>query len=543
MIEAFAAKSGSRSLRVDGIALHSPYDPVHEARRFVREGLGTDPPATVLVLGEGLGYVGDAVVDLFPGARVIQVHYSAEVSRLSRPPTGPAWAPGEKPDLATFLLSHIGELDVEGLRVIEWPPSARSSPSVSRQANDAVRGVIQQLNGSLVTTIGAGRRWIRNSIANFLAFESVLVGAPCAEDRPVLVAAPGPSLEESVKLIRAVLPLVDLWALPSSLPLLREEGIEPDLVVMTDPGHFSIHHLAYALPGCPLAMPISAARGFWNLPARTDGQPPAVPFLLSQPGFLEEALLDAAGVRAPRVPPHGTVAATALDLALASTRAPVIVAGLDMCLRDTCSHARPNAFDTLFHLRASRTAPHDGLVYWWSVEQHATRLEGATGVRTSLSLRTYAGWFNQVDAEEGRTVYRLLPSPVVLAGMRALDGAGLRDLVAGAPRGHRGPRARRHPRYPDRDRRVKIVAGLISDWTRRLESATRPESDVAGLDVVARDASLFSLVHDIEPVRLLEARRRMRHGDRAGAREAAAGMLDGCRAFLRSLAEKTLASG
>ena len=538
-VEAFAAKSGSRSLRIDGVALHSPYDPVREAQRFAREGVGSEPPATVIVLGEGLGYVGDAVMDLFPGSRVIRVIYSADIFREGGPSRGPAWAPGQGPSLTDFLLAQIGELDVEGLRILEWPPSARLFPAISRDANEAVRRAVQQLNGSLVTTIAAGRLWIRNSVENFLAFESVLVGRPCADNRPVLIAAPGPSLEQAAESIRAVMPHVDIWALPSSMPLLREVGIAADLVVMTDPGYYSMHHLSFAAPDCPLAMPLSAARRAWCLPAGTTAGRSRAPFLLSQPGFFEDAILDSAGITAPRIPPHGTVAATALDLALSFTRGPVIVAGLDMCTRDISFHARPNAFDTLLHLRTSRLAPHDCLAYERSVEQHAEKLEGLPGIRASLSLRTYAGWFAQESAGDPRRVYRLLPSPVHLGRMRDIDPGALRDVVAHAPPGARGPQVRERDAYPGRDRRRRIVSQLIAGWREKLSLAGKAVREAGEPEAAARDPSLFALLFDIEPRLLLEARRKLRRGDRFAALETTNDMLEACGAFLRGLEERT----
>jgi hypothetical protein len=537
MIEAFAAKSGARSLRVDGVALHSPYDPVREARRFAAQAIGVQPPSTVVVLGEGLGYVGEAVRELVPAARVIRVHYSAEVFRAAGPADGLAWAPGRQTGLADFLFSQIAELDLEGLRVLEWPPSARLFPAASREANEAVRRVFQQLNGSLVTTIASGRLWIRNSIENFLAFESVLVGRPCRPDRPVLIAAPGPSLEKSAELIRSVLPLIDLWALPSSVPLLRHEGLAPDLVVMTDPGHWSMHHLSFAAADCPIAMPISAARGAWCLPS--PGGASRAPFLLAQPGFFEQAILGAAGVQAPLIPPHGTVAATAIELALGFTGAPVVVAGLDMCTKDLSFHARPNAFDTLLHLRVSRLSPHDCLMYERSVEQHAEKLPGMPGVRASLALRTYAGWFDLSAGDDSKRVYRLLPSPVALGRMGTVDGEGLRDLAACGRGRRRGPLTGVQEGYPDRAQRRRIVSRLILDWLARLETAEEAIKGPAGLEAIVGDPFAYTITHDIEPRLLLESRRKLRRGDRAGALETAATMLEGCETFLRSMEART----
>ena len=272
MIELFTAKSGARSVKVDGVAMHSPYDPQREAERFVQESFGADLPSTVIVLGECAGYVARAAAQLRPGALVIAAVYSVEMAR-EVPLKGIAWwHPGEPLSFPDFLRSRLDELRIEGLRVLEWPPAARAFPEVSRAAREGVRQVVQELNGSFVTTVAAGRAWFRNSLSNFLHASPVVDGRLCASTRPVVIAAPGPSLEEAARALAADRTLFELWALPSSCPFLAAVGLLPDLVVMTDPGFYSMHHLCFAVPPCPLAMPLSAARGEWSLPGGPEGR-------------------------------------------------------------------------------------------------------------------------------------------------------------------------------------------------------------------------------------------------------------------------------
>ena len=561
MIETFTARSGALTARVDGIALHSPYDPAREARRFVEANVGQYAPSAVVVLGEGLGYVSAALESLYPGVRLIQVFYSDEIMTIGNGRgaaaaarsglgdgvqgipvhggVGPAWCPGMKAGLSAFLASSLGELDLEGLRLIEWPPSARIFPAVSRNANQSVHRFVQELNGSFATTLAAGRLWMRNAISNFLAIDSTLVGELCPAVRPILIAAPGPSLEEAASLIAEVRSLVELWALPSSSLLLRERGLSPDLVVMTDPGYYSLHHVRFSSPSCPFAMPLSAARGTWDLPWMDRQEPPTAPFLLEQPGFFEKALLEEAGVHAPLIVPHGTVAATALDLALASTNAPVIIAGLDMCTRDISLHARPNAFDCLLHLQSTRLSPHYSLSFQRAAAQRVEHVPGAAGVRASPSLRTYAGWFNEPRPDIAPRAYRLLPSPVRLEGMRDLDPSSLRLLLDGSPETPRGPRLRIHGAFPRREERHRIVSRLLKGWTDELAAAHATALSFQTLDLLGHSPSLLSLAYHIEPQRLLETRRKSRQGDSNGALAAAKEMLERCIDFLREISEKT----
>src|SRR5271169_898023 len=144
MIELFNAKSGAPSLRVDGVAMHSPYDPAREATRFVQETMGAERPATVIVLGECMGHVTEAVARLRPESILIAAVYSPEIARASVLRGVPVWHPGTAVAFSQFLRSHLGELQIEGLRIVEWPPAAHAFPAVSRSATEAVRQVVQE---------------------------------------------------------------------------------------------------------------------------------------------------------------------------------------------------------------------------------------------------------------------------------------------------------------------------------------------------------------------------------------------------------------
>ncbi len=546
-IERFTARSGAPSLRVGGVALHSPYDPGREASRFVEAALGSDTPSTVVLLGEGLGYATEALAARLPGARIIRLFYSARVHALCSPFDCPSWHPGSGISIEEFLRRAMGELDMEGLRSLEWQPSAAAFPAVSRAANLALRQVLQELNGSLVTTLSAGRLWIRNTIENFVSLEQPVTGRPCLPGQPVILAASGPSLSRALPAIRAVRDQVALWALPSSLPFLVREGALPDLVVMTDPSWWAMVHLHFASRDCPVALPLSAARGLWRLRA-------SPPLLLCQPAFFEEELLARAGPAgrsAPRIAPHGTVAATALDLALSATDAPVIAAGLDMRAEDLAVHCRPNAFEDYLRATECRTAPLHSVMFARAVAQQVerTREDGRT-VRHLRSLRTYAGWFAEPSPLDRGRLFRLLPTSVPLPRLRDLQPAELPVLVRCSPaarpvhgspvRPSRGcpPPLVPDPAWPDRSERTRIALEALGRWMEGVEDGCRALQAGVGLEAFARSAVLLPLAYHVDARSLLDARRKARAGDAPGALEAATAALEACRGFLGGLGRK-----
>lgn len=538
VVEVFTSRSGRPSLKIDGRAFHSPFDPEREAERFVESSLGTSQPSLVVLFGEGLGYLTKALTARFPGIRVISVRYSADLMRAAKSTgqdvaSSDAWSPESATDVLDFFRTRIDELEVEGLRVIEWPAAARIFPGESRRAQEGLQQALRELNGSFLTAVGSGKLWARNSFANFLGIGSALRGRLCSPERPVVIAAPGPSLEQAAPLLRELRPQLDLWALPSSALFLHEHDIRPDIVVMTDPGFYAINHVRFAALPCPVVMPLSAARGLWGISA--------VPFLLSQPGLIEETLLAGVTVSAPRVSPHGTVSATALDLALASTKGPVIVTGLDLCMRDVASHARPNTFERLLMIQTGRCAPFDSLSYERSMDQGATPIEGGRGARASRSLRTYAGWFAGI-VRPGR-VFRLFPSVVELPGMSAIGDAELRALLRSLPASPAGSRLSPDPKFPPREERRRIVLRCLDGW---LESISKGISAAEGPDghlALGRRPVLFQLAYALEAQLLLESKRKARLGDAEGARSTVVEMLGSCARFLGSISSKVLDAG
>ncbi len=419
MLRFVKSKSGTAAAEFDGIYLNSRYNPVDEARKIVAEKLSGVTPEVVVVLGETLGYLSQAVIERAPDCRCVQVYYDDQFYDRCGFLSAVNWHPGIKISFDVFFRSVIHELEIENLSVIEWAPAAKAYPEVANEALAALRRTIGVYNGNVGTTVSFGRRWLRNTVQNYLITDNI--SQSLGRTGLVVVAASGPTLEESLDVLSAKREDYYLIALPSALCALFDRGLEPDLLVITDPGYYSGEHLKPTRRKMMIAMPYTAVRVASRFASKV--------VLLNQGTYLENELVAQSGVPYLRLEQIGTVAGTALLIA-AIIGSSVVFAGLDLVNRDLQTHARPHAFDPLFEIRSKRFLPVQTVRYLRSFA-NALNAKSSEGIG---ALGTYAQWFNTVTSAPDIRLYRLNPSPVELGGMIPLDPEGFSSLCMGKRR-------------------------------------------------------------------------------------------------------------
>ena len=198
-MQVLPSRTGEPTAVIAGVALHSRYDPVREAQRFVESGLPVEPPSVVLLLGGDLGHLPRALGARLPGARALGLFYDRELYERSLLRPAESWHPGMGEPPGDWLRRRLSELDLDGLALLEWPPASRIWPEQARRVRGEAEQVLRELRGTLVTTRGAGSRWIRNSVLNFRFTPRLLdrsgLGAPlrrsCWPSRGPPWSAPG----------------------------------------------------------------------------------------------------------------------------------------------------------------------------------------------------------------------------------------------------------------------------------------------------------------------------------------------------------------
>lgn len=391
-VEFFSAKDGFTSAKANGISLHSSYNTQAEAERFVQNLDADFNPACVVIIEGALGYCAPFLRKRFPNAKIGVVRFGADFSQsdklfdfslpLQAEEGGTAAAP-----LSERLFDALGEEGLFQSLFFEWPPSARIWPQETKEAWLQIRAAAQKAKSVLATREYFGKRWLKNKILFFTKIQKA--AALNKIQKPVLICASGPSLEDAIPAIKRARDKIFVCALSSSITVLKHFGVEPDACMSADGGYWAKRHLD-ALQKNFLQSPLILA---------TEAACPSILFktksvapLCYDDDVFSQKISQALGINAHLGRRNGTVSGCALELFLGLSDGPIFFAGLDLQNSAKKSHARPNALDVQSETRHCRLNP--------------KALAAAKSSFKNASLEIYADWFCGRDFGP-RKIYRI----------------------------------------------------------------------------------------------------------------------------------------
>ncbi len=332
------------------VLLHSERDPVGEADQQLEALVLGRLPKIILVVGLGLGYVLDAL-ERRPDCttKIVALEPSPALARafLERRDWR-EWFLHQR--LALFVGPEYAALgDLGQSTDITDPPAALIHPVLARLRPDLVEQARKRWADSLfgaranadARAENAGR-YLLNTLRNIPAVVlesdvSPLAGA--LPGTPAIVAGAGPSLDLAMADLATVRDRAVLIAVDTAVRPLLAKGIVPDVVLSIDPSEDNGRHLA----GLP---PLEAT---W-LVAEASLDPHAVaPFegraFLFTFGHHPWPWLESVGFRRGSLRAWGSVATSAVDLALTLGCSPIVFSGLDLAFTDGRPYCRGTVYE------------------------------------------------------------------------------------------------------------------------------------------------------------------------------------------------------
>lgn len=205
---------------------------------------------------------------------------------------------------------------------------------------------------------------------------------------PLILVAAGPSLDKNIHLIQKVQSYAIILAVGRAVKPLLAAGVMPDLVIITDGQHFVYGN---QLEGLGLEIPLI---GLSTCDPKAFKRHQGLRGIAFQEGFdlAEKAALNA-GVTTTKT--GGSVATTALDLAIGWECNPIILVGQDLALEAGRTHAQAAGRGVIRH------------------KETLLRVKGnkTETVMTTKNLNTYRVWMEQ----------RIRQSPLIKV-LNATDG-------------------------------------------------------------------------------------------------------------------------
>jgi len=386
------SKKGYLTLKEKNQYLHSPYQPINEAKRFIeKEKLEKD---SIIIMPEPLlGYIIPLVQEMVIHPIII-ISMDDECHNFRSENFHNILQ--YKMDgfvSENILFQWVDELNFDKVKLLNWPASIKLFSDQYEIVFNIIKDHLARCQMNRMNTQYLGYRKFRNTLKNSRFYRNFY---EIPEDQPgnVLLVAPGPSLESISENIKEHQSAYYIAALASSLPYLQEHNITPDLIFTQDAGYWASLHYSYIsnYQSCPVIMPLSACS------AIKDKIKIIVPF--NDGNFLSSALFPEISSHLPEV---GTVSATALLWLCKHFTGSIKVAGLDLGSRGIKSHIRPYSIDNFLETSTGRTNS------MLQIQYQRFILQNSRGEKHN-PLSIYKEWFQQYLNTQTKEISSLTPT-------------------------------------------------------------------------------------------------------------------------------------
>jgi len=373
-----------------GTHLHSRYNPQAEALRYIDSLNLNDSIECFILIEPGLGYIIPVLQEKFKNSKILVLHIEdfPQDNSFSNTHTHTGV---ETARIQEFLETHIQEINIDRIKVIEWRPSLNYYKEAYVKILSAVAAFLKRADAEKRTTAAFGKRWVKNFFKNIGNINHTLLYRQT--EIPVIVTGSGPSLEYALPIIKKSQNNCLIIAASSSFLALSSMDIKPDIVITTDGGNWALRHI-YPIYRNKNANNVSLAI---NLCAALPSQcADTAQLIINDGSFWQNVVLHELALPSVIIPQRGTVTATAVDLALLLTSGNIYLAGLDFSVNDIRTHVRPYGFDNLFYGSANRFNPFYSTIYSRAKQLHS-----------GGSMNIYESWFKEQLNKWQKRIYAI----------------------------------------------------------------------------------------------------------------------------------------
>jgi hypothetical protein len=447
-----------------GRPFHAPRDAQREALSLV-DGLSVRPGQVFIFLGIGMGYHIETFKRLYggEGLTLIAIERSLEAFSLllrSRDISfleGVALFVGERAERVETWFEGMSPFRFTGYRVVRLRGACAPFSGYYRRIETSFREAMAAKLSDVLTRFAFEGLWMKNIIGNAASMagrSTIRSLAGALRGGPALVLGAGPSLLDRPELMRRLASSLPTIVVDTALDTLIGMGVTPDYVVTLDAQFHNLHDFAevFSASGGSEGMTLVADLACYpKIPRRWRGDVffSASAFERAGGGYELHPLVEKLrGVdeTVEALPCGGSVATTALELAVKMGAEPIFAAGLDLGYTRLLTHAVSSA---PYRARLRGSSRLDPLLTSMARSIAARPLRYAPAVSgeqvlTDFVFLSYMRWIAERAEFRGR-VYSVAENGLVIPG---IGRASLEEAIEASRRSEGGRAAGRLPPRP-----------------------------------------------------------------------------------------------
>lgn len=335
IIKYIPTKNSEETIELNGLLLHSKYDPIKEAKRIVEKEYQEN--FVHILFGYGAGYIADALEEKLNGKEnIIIVEPFLEKLKINNDHVIDA---NDSKKFATILSQKLENYSRE-VKVICSPNYDKLAMKEYKELLQIVKDIQRDKQVDENTIRFGSESWQENYIKNLVyAFKDPSLNV--LEKRytsPVVIASGGPSLTKQIPIIKRMRKFIILIAAGSTINTLLKSDIVPDYVVSIDGGLANYKHFKdLKLEKTTLFYGMSS---HYKIQEEYIGKRYA---LLTTNDFrVGEHMKDKYKIELPYMPGGGSVAHFAFTIAMFISSGPIALVGQDLAYTNNATHARDN---------------------------------------------------------------------------------------------------------------------------------------------------------------------------------------------------------
>ena len=383
-LEFLDSKDGDKTVKANGIFLHSPYSPKKEADRFVDFLTCPFNPAYIVITEPGLSYCVKEIRSKFPQAKVGAIRYVKDFDSFNKD-FDFVFYKEKGTSIKNQLNSYFSEEKIFSVFFISWKPSEKAFPDENAEIWNEIKEALDFSKTLLITRQFFEKKWLINT-TNFIKYSNDFYSIN-KTNLPLLITASGPSLEENLSTIKKLSKACLIIALSSSLSVLLKNDIIPDFCMTSDGGYWAKEHLK-KLHKYNIPLAITSEADCQKKILKTHALIP----MCYEDGISHNfcKMTELPFIKAKR---NGTISGTALETALEITDNKIYFFGLDLKEARGFQHTQPNELEINASISDTRLN---------SKEKRAAR----QGLKNQ-ALMIYENWFKEKKLPQNK-VFRVI---------------------------------------------------------------------------------------------------------------------------------------